>query len=279
MSMGLRALGVAAVTVVGCGGAADHHPAPLPVPEAAVVVAGPPAFGFHAGETMQFEVSLGGIVAGEAALAVGQPGDVDGHHAIAVRSRIATVGAAALIKRVVDDATTTIDTDTRRPLFMTTDVEYGDSNAYTALVTWGAAAVDVDWHKKNATTKGKVHFDFGARVAHDAHSAMAELRQWRAPEGSRRTVWVIGGRRLWRCDLTMGATETLGSKMGGNRATIRFEGVAYRARGDLQLDTSKKPRKFTVWVSDDADRVPLKVVAGTELGDVEIDLVDYQRPE
>jgi hypothetical protein len=277
--MGLRALAVAAVTVIGCGGAADHHPMPMPMPEQPVALAGPPEFGFHAGEAMQFEVSLGGIVAGEAALAVGQPGDVDGHHAIAVRSRIATVGAAALLKKVVDDATTTIDTDTRRPLFMTTDVEYGETNSYTALVTWGASVVDVDWQKKNATTKGKVHFDFGARVAHDAHSAMAEMRQWRAPEGSRRTVWVIGGRKLWRCDLTMGASETLGTKMGGNRATIRLEGVAYRARGDLQLDTSKKPRKFTVWVSDDADRVPLKVLAGTELGDVEIDLVDYQRPE
>ena len=37
-------------------------------------------------------------------------------------------------------------------------------------------------------------------------------------------------------------------------------------------------RTFTVYLSDDADRVPLKVVAHTELGDVVMNLTDYSRP-
>jgi hypothetical protein len=32
-----------------------------------------------------------------------------------------------------------------------------------------------------------------------------------------------------------------------------------------------------VWLTDDADRVPLKVVAKTELGEVAIDLTEYNR--
>ena len=33
-----------------------------------------------------------------------------------------------------------------------------------------------------------------------------------------------------------------------------------------------------VYLSDDADRVPLRVVAATELGDIVMDLTEYNRP-
>jgi len=274
----MRAVWLVALTGVGCGGAAERVAPPAIAPEPGAVDEQAPALGLHAGETMQFEVRLGGILAGEAALAVGEPEDRGRTSTIAVRSRLATVGAAAMIKTVVDDATTVIDVETGRPLEMTTEVEYG-STQYSATATWTAAGrvVDILWSRKDTSGGGKVHFDFKGQIAHDAHSAMAEIREWRAPEGARRTVWVVGGRRLWRADLVVGPTETLGTAMG-NRPTIRLEGTAYRARGNLALDTGKKPRKFTVWVSDDADRVPLRVRAGTELGDVTIDLVDYHRP-
>ena len=44
------------------------------------------------------------------------------------------------------------------------------------------------------------------------------------------------------------------------------------------VETDKPMRTFTVWLSDDADRVPLRVLASTELGDVTVDLTDYSRP-
>jgi hypothetical protein len=225
---------------------------------------------------MAFEVSIGGVTAGEAALAVGAPGETDGRRLIAVRSRVATVGAAALFRRVVDEATTVLDMESGRAVQLDTDVEYGD-NRYAATARFAGGLVDVEWWRKGSENKGSVHFDFKDQVPHDAHSAMAEIREWRAPIGARRTVWVIGGRRLWRTDLTVGPKETIGTKLG-NRPAFRLDGTAYRARGDLRVDATKKARKFTVWVSDDADRVPLKVRASTELGDVTIDLVDYARP-
>ena len=39
----------------------------------------------------------------------------------------------------------------------------------------------------------------------------------------------------------------------------------------------KATRTFSVWLSDDADRVPLRVVGHTELGDVTMELVEYTR--
>jgi hypothetical protein len=45
----------------------------------------------------------------------------------------------------------------------------------------------------------------------------------------------------------------------------------------MTLESDKPARTFTVWLSDDADRVPLKVSAKTELGDIVMVLTDYQR--
>ena len=38
---------------------------------------------------------------------------------------------------------------------------------------------------------------------------------------------------------------------------------------------SDDERDFEIWFSDDAGRVPLKVVAKTDYGDVEMTIVDY----
>ena len=44
------------------------------------------------------------------------------------------------------------------------------------------------------------------------------------------------------------------------------------------VEANRPARTFTVWLSDDADRVPLKVSAKTELGEITVDLTDYTRP-
>jgi hypothetical protein len=89
-------------------------------------------------------------------------------------------------------------------------------------------------------------------------------------------VFVVGGRRLWRIDVTYGGPEAIGSAIG-NRRAIRFTGRSYRARRDFTPETAQPSRTFTVWLSDDADRVPLKVAAKTELGDIAMDLTEYSR--
>ncbi len=86
--------------------------------------------------------------------------------------------------------------------------------------------------------------------------------------------------RLGRSSPTGPSTEIAESRSAaGNRRAVVYEGVSFRARrGDLKPETSKPSRKFRVWLSDDADRVPLKVVANTELGEVVMSLTEYSRP-
>jgi len=259
----------------GCGGASTEVARSV-APETSIADVPSGALGLVPGETMTFEVRVGGVLAGEAALAVGQPGVVDGRRSVAVRSRMASAGAFALIKNVVDEATTVFDMDSTLPVSMTADVVYGDK-AYHADVLFRGSQVDLSYTRGSSDHRVKQSLDFGSGIAHDAHSAMAAIRTWQPEPGATRSLWVMGGRRAWRSDVRYVGRETLGTSFGNHQA-LRIDGTAYRVRSDRSLDTAKGARTFTVWMSDDADRVPLRVVATTELGDVTIDLTDYRRP-
>jgi len=270
-----------AVAAAGCAGA-EATTLPGPTPLARPAAAARVEIGLNPGETMAFEVRLAGIVAGEAQLAVGELGAYEGHRAVVVKSRAATAGAAALVRHIVDEATTVIDLDTGRPLALETLVEQGNSRI-TATAKFAENVADITYQRSDEPQPHTIRLDFGKAAAsmpgvtvHDAISAMVQLRAWRAAPGTRRTVFVVGGRRLWRIDVTYAGPEAIGSALG-NRRAIRFTGESYRARRDFTLEAQQPTRTFTVWLSDDADRVPLKVVARTELGDVVMDLTEYSR--
>lgn len=257
-----------------CAGA-EAMTAQEPVPGAPAAEA-QPTLGVNPGETMAFEVRLAGMLAGEAQLAVGEIGMVDGKEVVLVKSRAATAGAAALVKTISDEATTVIDVATGKPISLDAVIVNGDKRM-TATAKFEGSKANVTYQRANDPEPKKLVLNFGNITVFDAHTAMAQLRGWKAQKGAERTVYVIGGRRLWRVDVTHAGEETIGSALG-NRKAIVFQGKSYRARPNMQLETTKPARTFTVWLSDDADRVPLKVVAATELGDIVMDLTDYSRP-
>lgn len=249
----------------------------MSLPAAPVAMVAPHSeLGLHPGESMSYEVQLAGVLVGEAELAVGEIGMVDGHRAIVVKSRAATAGAAALIKHITDEATTVIDVDTGRPISIETVFEMGDKKTLASTKVKGSVA-DVTYTRSGEKTPQNTKIDFRTETLHDMHTAMAQLRGWRAAPGTVRTVFVVGGKRLWRIDVKYVGGDTVGSRVGNRRAVI-FDGTSYRARRDLGVESDKPARTFRVWLSDDADRVPLKVTATTELGDISMDLVEYSRP-
>ena len=239
----------------------------------------PPAnreLGLHPGESMTYDVQLAGVLVGEAQLAVGEVGEIDGKRAIVVKSRAATAGAAALLKQISDESTTVIDVDTGQPLKVDMIAVNGEKTA-TAAVTFDGKVATVTYQRSEEARTQILKFDAKSTVLHDMHTAMAAIRGWRATPGSVRTVHLIGGRRIWKIDMKYIGEETIGSK-AGNRRSIVLEGTSFRARRDLTAEPGKASRTFRVWLSDDADRVPLKCSAHTELGDIVMDLVDYARP-
>ncbi len=249
----------------------------LPVQPTAAQPGTSTELGLNPGESMAFEVKLGGVLAGEAQLAVGEIGIVDGHKRVVVKSRAATAGAVAIVKHIVDEMTTEIDVLTGHPVAFETLVEVG-SKRTTASGTFTGSKADVTYSRTETADKPQKYvIDFGKVEVHDAHSAMAQLRGWRPAIGGTRTLYLVGGRRLWRVDMKYVGTETIGSALG-NRPVVKFEGKSFRARGNLTVESARPARTFTVYLSDDADRVPLRVIGATELGDIVMELTEYNRP-
>jgi hypothetical protein len=274
----MRALAIVGLAgaLAACAGAEAMTLPPQPAAPAAGSAEASHELGLIPGESMAFDVHLSGMLAGEAQLAVGEIGQLDGHRAIVVKSRAATAGAARLVKNIVDEATTTIDADTGRPLLLDTSVVTNDKTT-TAQATFTGSVANVTYTKTDDPKPHTYRVDFGRVTVHDSHSAMAQMRGWRAAAGATKQVYVVGGRRLWRVDMTFVGAETIGSALG-NRKTVHLRGAAFRAKPNLQVEAGNATRTFDVWISDDADRVPIKMTAHTELGDVAMDLTEYNRP-
>jgi len=267
----MRLLWIACLAVAACGGALGD----AAEPEVEVPALLDRLEAVHPGETMRFEVRLAGVLGGEASFETGQPTLQDGRAVVAVASRVHSAGALALVKDVRDDAVTILELATLAPLSTSSDVranprDYHGETRYDG----GRATLVFTPGKGPAQTH---HYDFGDERVDDSHSAMFAMRVWQAEPGATRTLWVLGGRRVWQAAMTMGERETIDTYVGQQPA-IRIDGVARRASADRTIDVGKPPRTFSVWLSDDADRVPFRFVATTELGDIVIELVDYQRP-
>lgn len=265
-----RVLAFAAIT--GCAGADATTLAAMSTP--AIPLRGD-GLGLTPGESMAFEIRLGDMVAGEVHLAVGEPGTFEGHRALVVTSSAETSGAMRLMRKMVDQATTTIDMASGRPVAVEMRVVTGDKTT-VAHATFTDSSANVVYHRDSDPPR-TYHVDFGNQAVHDTLSAMGLMRSWRTVPDGTRTVYVVSGRKLWRVDVRKVGTETIGSPLG-NRSATHFAGAAYRTRPNLQPETAKPARSFEVWLSDDADRVPLKLTADTEFGNVTIALTDYNRP-
>lgn len=229
-----------ALALVGCAVAPAATPAP-----ASKAVAQPPAVTLdrlhgNPGETMEFAVSLRGFTVGRVQTAVGQPGWIDGRHAIIVKSRATVDGMIAVFTEYLGELTTTLD------------LERG---------------IPIEMHKEEwIVFNGKHDHDEYHRTwndeTHDPHSAAGVLRGWRSRPGDRGTVtmWFGGGSAVEVVDAGHVVFPD------GNRPAVRYEGK------------TEDDRRFTVWISDDEARVPLRMTASTKFGVVNAELVHYEAP-
>jgi hypothetical protein len=112
---------------------------------------------------------------------------------------------------------------------------------------------------------------------YDTHAVLGALRGWRPRAGTRAYFYGLSGRRLYKIELMAAGREKRKTKLGRYRAS-RIEGTALRLTDDLSPDTATRARSFSLWISDDADRLPILVEAVTEYGPVRVELVDYERP-
>lgn len=194
------------------------------------------------GEAMEFHVMFGGLSIGVVQTAVGQPGEVDGRRAVIVRSHAHGEGLVATFAEVTWELTTTLDVATGLPIDDHQDVRA----AYAGHDDHGHQE-----HTWNASDR-----------FHDIHSVICAVRAWASQPGQRTWLTVRIGDSPFRVVLIDTGREYV--------VSAKAHAVHYTGTIDQHV--------FDVWVSDDAQRVPLLAHTHTPLGEVSLELVDYQPP-
>ena len=269
-------LALSLALAVGCGASASANleaeaPAQLGPPTPLVVER---PF-YIPGEVMRFELSLHNIVGGEAILAVGQPGKVEGRDVIVVRSQSKSAGVAALFKEVSDDVTTWVDLVSGKPTQLVADVKFGAKEALieTSFSGRRPGRFDIDYTRRGRG-KRTVMQQMPNAGTYDGHSVLGVLRAWAPPTGTQSYFYVLAGKRLWSNEVKVAGREKITTKLG-HRNAIKIEGIAWRLDRRLARVKNKKSRSYTIWISDDEQRLPIRVSAQTEYGEVKVELVNH----
>jgi hypothetical protein len=189
-------------------------------------------------ETMSFSVTFRGITVADVQTAIGKAGWVDGKRAVIIKSRGKVDGFVALIGDMRWELETTVDLERGYPIL---DHE-------EAWADVGGEKHHEDHHETWTAEE----------TGHDIHSAIGTLRGWHpAPNEHRNVRMQLGGGHfpieIWPA----------GRGVVGGRPALKFDGTA-----DHDVH-------FSIWISDDAARVPLAAETETELGTVGITLVEY----
>jgi hypothetical protein len=250
---------------------ASRDAAPLPAdaePPAAVPLA-------TVGEQMTYQVSLHGVALAELVIDVSGTVAIAGRDARVVEARVDTQSLASLVSSVHDRFTTWIDVTSGRPLqfharegaardagaLEETEAHFAVGQYPVRLLRGGDAG-----REETQVVRG-TPFDFTAFLIF--------LRGWEAASGSELSVDVMRSRFVWRTRVVAGARGNLVTALG-ELPVVRFEGEGVRILRDGTVDPTSDRRRFTIWISDDADRVPVKLAAHTDYGDVLLELAAYQ---
>jgi len=230
------------------------------------------------GEVMSYRLSMLDLEVAAYTFAVGQPTQLAGHDVVVVQSGVQTTGIAGLLRTVSDNFTSWIDAATTQPVLFRADelaskhdatIERTDAEV-SALVD-GAFPVRVTRPDLGEVVESQVTSD---APLYDLNGFLLVLRSWEAEPGTTVTADVIRSRYIWRTDVTMVGYESVRTELG-EVGTLKIEGSSRRVRRDGTIDPTSDTRTYALWISDDADRVPVLMIAHTDYGDLRMELVAY----
>ncbi|HUH05305.1 MAG TPA: DUF3108 domain-containing protein [Kofleriaceae bacterium] len=197
-----------------------------------------------AGEQLIYHISIRGLAVGRLRIAVGTPGVIEGRRAVLVSSSLESDGLLSIVSDLSWVLESTVDLDTGHPIH--------SSSEYHAIYQ--------GTHERDSRTR-----DWPADTdLHNLHSAVGVLRGWDPAVGE-----------AARLDLRIGGRFDIELLMAGREYAQWAEGPVMRIEGRAHIGRSFA---FTVWLSDDAHRVPVRFDTETILGPARVELVSYDAP-
>jgi hypothetical protein len=228
---------------------------------------------------MSYRVQLQGVELAAMTFEVGEVAEVAGKPAIVVQGHAKSVGLASMVAKVDDTFTSWIDVATGRSRrFETTEYATGSKTdiEHTTIDIAGRtdAGIPISSHDNDNPATAEIQKASMPEVW-DYNTYMIALRSWEAAPGAAITIEVFRSRYLWHVDIKIGKKQRLTTELGDFPA-LRFDAHAYKLDRAGGKYPNSDERDFSIWISDDDGRVPLKLVARTDYGDVKMEIVDYQ---
>jgi hypothetical protein len=267
---------LALVLVAACGNSHTPSSTPQAPPIAATSLPdGPPLL--TPGERMSYRLALGDVDLATYDVAVGDITEVAGRQAIGVQGHAKAVGFVSHVANIDDVFTSWIDIKTGRPLLWTVD-EYATKGTDKERTEAHIAdregnLVPIMFHVNDDAPKPEPQTVSMADVW-DYNAFTVAVRSWDAPVGSTVSTEVFRSRYLWHVDLKVHSRETISTDLGDLPA-IRIDGRTYKLGRDGKRYPNTEERVFTLWISDDDGRVPLRNDARTDYGDVKMTITEY----
>jgi hypothetical protein len=223
----------------------------------------PSARGLHPGERATYLITAAGIEVGEAAYAVGWPSG----GTLAVASRSGAVGLLEAFGAIDAEVETRIDLESGRPLTMV-GLAHVAGRPYRGDGRFDATVAEMTWFDgRDGGEVARRYHSIDDGVIHSPHTAMAAVRDWEGAPGDWRRLDLVGALNLWRADLQWIGRETVGTPLG-NQLAIRLDGACSNPNGDRV--------SFSIWMSDDLDRVPLRVDAQEGIVKARFEITSYE---
>ncbi len=241
----------------------------------ALVLAAAPAAASHPGarpgEAFTFKFSLGPVEGGRARMSVGRAVSQRGRRVVAVHGQAETTNVIKLLARMDDDYKLVVDMRNLLPVTVA-ETERGLRERRIVSTVDGRTA-DVDFWSPEKQHKARHVLP---RIVRDPLSGFFALRALPLADGQTIDLDVLDGAALWRVALTVhrgGKLRLDGAATA--QAAIRIDGVARRLEDNGRPRAGQRARDMVIWLSDDLDRVLLRMEADTDLGRCALELTSY----
>ena len=229
------------------------------------------------GERMSYQLALGELELATYDVAVGDITEIAGKRAVVVQSHAKAVGIVKAVANIDDTFTSWIDVTSGRPLRWMVDefATKSDDKERTEARMFERTgnSVPMDFHLNDEPPKPEPQ-TVSLPDTWDYNAFVIALRGWEAPPQTSITAEVLRSRYLWNVKMTIHGREKINTELGEFPA-LRIDGHTYKLGRDGKRFPDTDERDFSIWISDDADRVPLSTVARTDYGDIKMMIVEY----
>jgi hypothetical protein len=231
------------------------------------------------GEVLEAQVSLDGVAAARGSLRVGKRCLADGKPVLPVETESKSSGFLSFLADASAETWGLIDLDNNSPLEGRWDVTNDEKRSFIEMDYrsggYRVHQIRYEPEKDPKHTRRRVELPI-EQVPHDAHTFLGYLRRWEPEEGERGYLYVTMGRGLYRADVVFAGRDSIITAQGSQEA-FRIDGVAVRISDKTLKPLARGERPFSLWISTDERRTPLRIVIDTDLTKISVDLVRYAR--